>query len=85
MLATTPDTDYASRSAADFDKRYRRRFGPITNYAVNSSDAASALIEAISAAEQKTGAQPNRSEVLESVRCPRSLPSMIWTASASAS
>ena len=67
VLAATPGIGYV-RGASEFVDRYRIRYGPITNYAVNSYDAASALIEAIRGAARKCGGMPPRAEVAQSLR-----------------
>jgi len=67
VLAATPEIGFVPRSA-EFAARYRSRFGPITNYAVNSYDAASTLIQAINACAENTGRIPSREDVLRSLR-----------------
>lgn len=67
VLAATPAIGYVPQSI-NFAERYRRRFGPITNYAVNSYDSALALTEAIEATVASAGRLPDRAEVLRSMR-----------------
>jgi branched-chain amino acid transport system substrate-binding protein len=70
VLAATPAVGYVPQSII-FAERYRNRFGPITNYAVNSYDSAAAMIEAIKAATASAGRLPERAEVLRSMRALR--------------
>lgn len=78
VLSATPEAG-AVPGSADFAERYRQRFGPIVNYAVNSYDAARVLMAAARDAALRTGAMPSRKCVLDSLRaiefrgiaCPR--------------
>jgi branched-chain amino acid transport system substrate-binding protein len=67
VLAATPAIGSVSGSA-DFEERYRRRYGPIINYAVNSYDSACVLIHAIESAAKNLSRLPDRSAVVSAVR-----------------
>jgi branched-chain amino acid transport system substrate-binding protein len=67
VLSATPQIGEVPGSAA-FASRYRERYGPIGNYAVNSYDAMGVLLGAIGEAAASTGAAPSRSSVVSAVR-----------------
>ncbi|MGA9482725.1 MAG: branched-chain amino acid ABC transporter substrate-binding protein [Candidatus Acidiferrales bacterium] len=67
VLSATPEIGLVPGSS-EFAKKYSQRFGPITNYAVNSYDATRFVLNAISQIETETGQKPNRSAVPMAIR-----------------
>ena len=57
--------------SAEFAARYRARYGPIANYAVNAYDSARLLLLAIETAARDKGGLPTRAEVAAALRAAR--------------
>jgi branched-chain amino acid transport system substrate-binding protein len=67
ILSAAPAIGRVPGSAA-FAERYRQRFGPIANYALNSYDSARLVIVAIQQAASSRGGLPSRGEVVTALR-----------------
>jgi branched-chain amino acid transport system substrate-binding protein len=67
ILSAAPAIGRVPGSAA-FAERYRQRFGPIANYALNSYDSARLVIVAIQQAASSRGGLPSRGEVVAALR-----------------
>jgi branched-chain amino acid transport system substrate-binding protein len=70
VLSATPEIGRVAGSQA-FADRYRERFGPIGNYAVNSYDSARMLLSAIEQAAAASEGLPARCDVVAAMRCLR--------------
>ncbi len=67
VLAATPEVGRVDGSRG-FAERYEQRYGPITNYAVNSYDSTCLLLKAIEFAAQQNAAPPTRTDTLAAMR-----------------
>src|SRR5438876_450059 len=54
--------------SAEFAARYKARYGPIANYAVNAYDAARLILRAVETAARRKGGLPARGEVTAALR-----------------
>jgi branched-chain amino acid transport system substrate-binding protein len=67
VLSACPEVGHVAGSS-EFAERYRARFGPIVNYAVNAYDSAQLVLQALLTAARTVGAAPDRAAVLKALR-----------------